>query len=104
QDGVLEHDADVGLRAIDDPTADRDDARCIGHEPCHHLENRGLAASARPDDGDELGLTDLERDVDACLYHSAASLVDLADVLEADVGRHHFRGAYGGSERNPFVK
>ena len=64
-DGFLEHDADVGLRPVDALAADRDRSRRIGRKPRDHLQDGGLAAAARTDDGDELRLPDIQIDVAA---------------------------------------
>ena len=61
----------------------------IGRKPRHHLEDGGLAAAARADDGDKLGLLDLEIDVGAGFDRPALGLVFLADVLQPDVGFAH---------------
>ena len=88
-DGVLEHDADIGLRAVDALVADGDRAGAVGNEAGDHLENGGLAATARADDGDELRLPDIEIDVGAGFDHAVLGLIALADVLQPNVRSIH---------------
>ena len=69
---------------VDALAADRDRARRVGRQSRDHLENGGLAAAARADDGDELRLLDIEIDVAAGFDNCRSSVwYVFADVLQA---------------------
>ena len=88
-DRILEDDADVGLRPVDALVADRDRSGAVGDQSGDHLEDGGLAAAAGTDDGDELGLPDIEIDVRAGFDHAVLGLIGLADVLQPNVRSIH---------------
>ena len=89
-DRVLENDADVGLRPVDAFAADGDRSGAVRRQAGDHLENGGLAAAARPHDGDELGLPDVEVYIHAGFDDAALGLIGFADVLQPDVRIHRF--------------
>ena len=59
---MLEHESAVRPRTCDDAAVDEDLARRQADQTVHRVEERGLAAAARADDGDELALAHVEVD------------------------------------------
>src|SRR4029079_1973265 len=84
-DGILEHDADIGLRLADPLPADVYRAGAVGGKPRDHFHDRGLAATARTHNRYELRALDVEVDVDAGIDIAIFRLVGLADVFKADM-------------------
>ena len=75
-------------------------AGAVGRQAGDHFEDGGLAAAARPDDGDEFGAPDVEIDVGAGVDVAVFRLVALADVSEPDVcGSFIFLQQVRGQER-----
>ena len=87
------------LGPVDALSAHRDLARGMRHQAGHHLEDGGLAAAARPDDGDELRLADIEVDIAARIDRAVLGVVALADPAQPDMGLAHFLGRYGASDK-----
>ncbi len=63
QHGRLEHHADVAARTLDRRSLEVGLARSLGQQAGENLEQGGLTAPGRADDGDELTLADQETDV-----------------------------------------
>ena len=59
----LEYDTALRAGPNDRLTVEQDLAAGIGNEAGDHVEDRGLAAAGRADDGNELALLDVQRDV-----------------------------------------
>ena len=74
-DGVLEDDADIGLRLVDAFASNRDCSRAVGRQAGDHFENGGLAATAGANDGNEFRLPDVEIDVGAGVDRAVLGLV-----------------------------
>src|SRR5262249_1878666 len=85
QSGILKHDANAGARCGHRLAGDFDGARGDRLEPATHHQQRALAAAARPHYRDEFALRDAEICVTDGLDRSGPRLVDLEDVLDADV-------------------
>jgi hypothetical protein len=63
QAGVLEHHRAVDARSLNPLAANGQRAFVVGQETRDDIEQRGLAAAARPDDGDEFAIVNRKRDV-----------------------------------------
>jgi hypothetical protein len=59
-------------------------ARVLSDEPGQHLEHGGLAATRRPDEGDEFTFGEFEGNVFNHLYASVITVIGLRDVIEDD--------------------
>src|SRR5262249_24417115 len=88
-DGILKHDTNVGLRTVDALATDRYGSGAVRDQAGDHLENGGLAAAAGTDNGNELGLSDLDVYVGARFDDAVLGLVGLADILQSDVRSLH---------------
>ena len=90
QAGLLEHEADPGIRSRDRATLDLDGAGCGSQEPRDHPQERALAASVGTDQGDDGSPVDLE--VDPPEHVDGAPVDDEGEACadQADRGRGRF--------------
>ena len=85
---LLEHHAAVGTRSAHILSVDADRARIRRDEAAHDVQERALAAAARPDDGDELAFGGGEAfDVEDG-ERLAVLVVGLAQARDFKGGRH----------------
>ena len=85
QQRLLKHHADITTgpeRHI--LAADADRAFICRQEIGEDLQDRGLAAARRPDEGNELAIVDLHGDIRDGKHFLVAGLVGLADILQLD--------------------
>ncbi|MGY3353362.1 hypothetical protein ACVWZK_000025 [Bradyrhizobium sp. GM0.4] len=96
---LLEYDAAVARRSVDDLTVEQDapTARC--RQATEQIQQGRLAAAARPDQRKELAGPNIQRDVvqrSEALRRPAILAPDqevLPDMLEADLGHGHLASA-----------
>ena len=86
---MLEHHGDAGDRLGHPLLADQHLAGVERQQPVDAAQQRRLAAAGRPDDGDDLALTDVEVDVAEHFERAVA----LAEALDADARRASARTA-----------
>jgi hypothetical protein len=84
---VLEHDRAVDAGAVNGLAINRHRALIVGEQPGDDVEQRGFAATARSDDGDELTVADCERDVGQRedLAAVALDVVPLRQVIDVEL-------------------
>jgi hypothetical protein len=93
---MLEHHGDAGDRLADALIADHDLAGIVRQQAVDAEQQRGLAATGRADNGDDLALADIEVDVAENLERA----VMLAKAANADAGLGGARRiAHGGDRR-----
>src|SRR5262249_50450969 len=91
---LLEHDAAVARRARNRAPVEQDTAAGRKRQSAEQIKQRGLAATARPDQRQELAGANIERNVlqrSQAVAWPAAFAADrklLADLLEADLCAH----------------
>ena len=114
QDRLLQHEPDVVPALARWLAADADVAGVMTHQPRDDLEQRGLAAAGRPDEGDELSRLDLQVDVAQDGQRPGRRPVRLVHPAERDplaprrvgVGRRHVipPGSSAPSRRRPTAR
>jgi hypothetical protein len=102
QHRALEHDAEVGLRPVDDAAGDARLARAREVQPRDDAQQRALAAARRPDDREELAGADRQVDRVERVRLAPGAPVGLRDAAQLDVSRSSpDDGRAGASARAP---